>query len=639
MTKFDHSSIDVVIPVYNGENFIEYAIKSVLAQSYLPNKIIIIDDGSTDNTLKKIKKFDSKLIECMSVENGGVSSARNKGILKSDSDYIAFLDADDIFYPKKLEKQVLALEQNQDAKVAYCLENAIDENGKNISQERNIKQAESIREGKIFSDLLYDSYRVGNPSSLVVARDALLKVNGFDEKLTFSEDTDLIYRLASKYNFVCVPEILYSLRFSASSSTAKNNSVENRVESFANHLMALEKWHNLLSFNDTVITNQINHLDNLLSEVINTKDTINKIRDTSPRVLSLMGFNTEPLPSVDVIIPTYNSSKFISQTIQSVMTQTHLPNKIIIVDDGSSDSTLEIISSYPYDLIELIKLEHGGVSRARNTGIRASTSDYIAFLDSDDLWERNKLEAQLRQLMRNPRASVCYAGAQLIDDMGVDIKNAVGVPYIKGNILKDIVYHERPIYGSASSVIVERKKLLQTELFDETMQYSEDVDLWAHLSISSEFDYVSQPYVKIRVHASSTSRNRDWDKDLKILLHHFHYLNKFSERYLFPYKTTYTHKIRIIALFFKYPTKSFYIMKFFKLFKKQAPSLCRQMNHHNFFSFFMNILWIIIYESYINIKTQAKIYSRLKLFFTEGTIFFSKSKNYNSDVEFIYKKR
>lgn len=344
-------------------------------------------------------------------------------------------------------------------------------------------------------------------------------------------------------------------------------------------------------------------------------------------------------PSIDVIIPAYNASRFIAETIQSVLAQTYLPRKIIIVDDGSTDKTVEIVKSFESELIELISVENSGVSRARNIGIKASEAEYIAFLDADDIWEAGKLEAQLRQLRRKPEAGVCYAGSQLIDNAGVEIENAIGVPYVRGQVFEDIVYYERPIYGSASSVVVKRDILLQTELYDETMQFSEDVDLWAQLSLLTEFEYVTQPYVKIRVHSLSVTRNKNWKKDLKILLQHFYYLNKFANRHSIPSHMIRVHKNRIIRLFFNYPLKLMKAFTFYRLLRHKSPYLANQMGYRNFPFFMLNIFWITACEAFYRIRTRAMTFKRLKLLLLEGTIFFSKSKKYNPDVAFIRKKR
>ena len=105
-----------------------------------------------------------------------------------------------------------------------------------------------------------------------------------------------------------------------------------------------------------------------------------------------------------MVIPAYNASRFIGETIQCVLNQTLLPRKIIVVNDGSTDQTVDIVEGFQSERIELISVKNGGVSRARNLGIRASQADYIAFLDADDLWHVDKLNAQMEALTSPPPA-------------------------------------------------------------------------------------------------------------------------------------------------------------------------------------------------------------------------------------------
>ena len=208
-----------------------------------------------------------------------------------------------------------------------------------------------------------------------------------------------------------------------------------------------------------------------------------------------------------------------------------------------------------------------------------------------------------------------------------------------GQVFEDIVYYERPIYGSASSVVVKRDILLKTELFDETMQFSEDVDLWAHLALLTEFECVKQPYVKIRVHSTSSTRHKSWDIARKILLQHFYYLNKFANTHTLPSHMIKVHKNRIIRLFFNFPSKVMQILSFYRLLRHKSPHLANQMGYRNFPVFIFNIIWITTYEALYRLRKRAMLLERLKLLFSEGTIFFSKSKKYKPDVDFINKKR
>jgi len=110
--KDDRYSVSVIIPVYNGEFFIEDAVESILSQNYQPLEIIVVDDGSTDRTAEIISKIPGN-IRCLKQENYGPASARNKGILSAGGELIAFLDADDLWSSQKLELQIKALEKDR----------------------------------------------------------------------------------------------------------------------------------------------------------------------------------------------------------------------------------------------------------------------------------------------------------------------------------------------------------------------------------------------------------------------------------------------------------------------------------------------------------------------------------------------
>jgi len=344
------------------------------------------------------------------------------------------------------------------------------------------------------------------------------------------------------------------------------------------------------------------------------------------------------LPTVDVIIPAFNASRFIKETIQSVLDQTYLPRKIIVVDDGSTDDTVSIIRSFDNELIELITTTNGGVSRARNIGIEASSADYIAFLDADDVWLPEKLALQLEALEQSPEARVVYCGTSLIDDISYDISDSIGVPYISGDVFEDIVFYERPVFGSASSVVVQRAILNKTELFDESMRFSEDVDLWARLSLLSKFTFAEAPCVKIRVHQHSATRIQSWEKDMSVILQHFYYVNKFACTNTLPESNLLIHRRRVIRLFFSRGAKKRHYLSFCMKFSRSAPCLFNQMGG-NIPIFSLHLLKILGHEVLSRIRSRLLLLDRIKLFVTEGTVFFSNSKAYNKDVEFSRRKK
>ena len=193
-------TIAVVIPTFNRDSVVSRAIDSALRQTLLPAEIIVVDDGSTDNTPSLIAAKYSA-ISYLRTENKGVSAARNLGIKKAKSEWIAFLDSDDEWLPQKLEKQVAYLSREQKYKVAHCDEIWI-RNGKRVNQKAKHKKYG----GYIFEKCL--PLCVISPSAVIIRRELFDELGCFDETLPACEDYDLWLRICAKYPVLFVGEPL-----------------------------------------------------------------------------------------------------------------------------------------------------------------------------------------------------------------------------------------------------------------------------------------------------------------------------------------------------------------------------------------------------------------------------------------------
>ena len=182
--------VTVVIPTYNRYSLLKRAITSIYKQTLLPKEIIVIDDGSTDNTVKIIQDFPH--IKYYYQDNAGVSSARNSGILKSTSDWITFLDSDDEWHSSKIQEQVSFHTKNKDLLISYSDEKWI-RNGNEVKVPKKFKKLS----GFIFRESL--SYCNIAPSSVFINRKLFNEVGVFDESLEVCEDYDLWLRILSKY--------------------------------------------------------------------------------------------------------------------------------------------------------------------------------------------------------------------------------------------------------------------------------------------------------------------------------------------------------------------------------------------------------------------------------------------------------
>ena len=211
--------VSVIIPAYNAENFIAETLHSVTSQTYKNIEVLVVDDGSKDNTpqiVHSLAQKDSR-ITLLQQKNAGVAAARNLGIQKSQGEYIAPMDADDIWYLKKLEKQVQCL-LNSDNSVGliYCWSVNINEKSE-ISHLKGKTYCNTCSvEGKVYLPLLYLNF-IGNGSVPLIRRSCFEKVGDYNCQLREQNaqgciDWDLYLRIAQSYEFKLVPDILVGYR-------------------------------------------------------------------------------------------------------------------------------------------------------------------------------------------------------------------------------------------------------------------------------------------------------------------------------------------------------------------------------------------------------------------------------------------
>ncbi|MBI4782353.1 MAG: glycosyltransferase [Oscillatoriophycideae cyanobacterium NC_groundwater_1537_Pr4_S-0.65um_50_18] len=214
-TLFSSPVVSVVIPAYNAEKTILETIESVRKQSLSNFEIIVINDGSTDSTIDLVKSIDDSRIKVFSYENGGLSIARNRGISLAQGEFIAFLDADDLWTSDKLELQVQALHENSDAGVAYSWTYFMDEVGQSFHKGESI-----FFEGNVLADLLVWNFIASGSNPLIRAQ-AVLSTGEFDPSVAGAADWDYWLRLAADWSYVVVPKPQVFYRLSSGSMSSK----------------------------------------------------------------------------------------------------------------------------------------------------------------------------------------------------------------------------------------------------------------------------------------------------------------------------------------------------------------------------------------------------------------------------------
>jgi glycosyltransferase involved in cell wall biosynthesis len=207
-----HPSVDVVIPVRNRARFIGACLDSVRAQIFQPAAVLVVDDGSTDETTAILAAYARTWpkLRLIRTTPRGVSSARNTALAASTAHLVAFVDSDDVWLPEKLARQVaLFTPDRPQLGLVHCGLRHIDEHGNPL---RDAPDWMPSKRGDIFSAMLNEFYLIAAPSSVVARRDLVMKVGGFDESLVLSEGRDLWMRLARVSHVDYVPDILLCSR-------------------------------------------------------------------------------------------------------------------------------------------------------------------------------------------------------------------------------------------------------------------------------------------------------------------------------------------------------------------------------------------------------------------------------------------
>jgi glycosyltransferase involved in cell wall biosynthesis len=223
-------------------------------------------------------------------------------------------------------------------------------------------------------------------------------------------------------------------------------------------------------------------------------------------------------PNVSVIIPTCNRATLLPVAIQSVLDQTFHDFELLVVDDASDISVDDVVASFQDKRVRLIQHDsRRGGAAARNTGIRNSYGDYVAFLDDDDEWYPEKLARQMEVMLKaQPEVAAVYTGYLVVDRSDGNVSGRM-IPSRRGKIYAELL-KSNPI-GGTSSVLLKRSCLQKVGLFDESLPSFQDRDLWIRISKEFQFDYVQEPLLNYFLHSEKVWTNLEaLTRGLEIML-------------------------------------------------------------------------------------------------------------------------
>ena len=209
---------------------------------------------------------------------------------------------------------------------------------------------------------------------------------------------------------------------------------------------------------------------------------------------------------ISVIVPTYNRAQIIGETIESVRNQTYTKWELIVVDDGSTDDTESVVKSFADERISFNRFDHCGlIGKVRNVGLRLANGSFVAFLDSDDLWEPHKIERQLKLFREHPHVAFVFGHGQQFGP------GAIAPPQLErfylGNIFHPHLLEERFVLYP-STFIFRKDVLAGMEWFDETFSAGES-DFFLRMSLAHDGIFADDKLVKLRKHSKNVSRERD----------------------------------------------------------------------------------------------------------------------------------
>lgn len=220
----------------------------------------------------------------------------------------------------------------------------------------------------------------------------------------------------------------------------------------------------------------------------------------------------EASPQVSIIIPAFNAASTIIKAVESVLSQSYCNFELIIIDDGSTDSTLKVVNSLTDSRIKIFTQTNAGVSSARNKGIFLSRGNLIAFLDADDVWLPKKLEIQLDYFEKKPYLDFLSGSAIYKYNKKYQYRKS---KCLEGNVFNKLLSGN---YILTSSVMFKKKIAKNIKMFNEDITLGEDWDFWLRLSLKNYFLTISDPLVLYEVHNPKKYSIRLLRKDRGLIL-------------------------------------------------------------------------------------------------------------------------
>lgn len=476
--------VSVVIPVYNGHRYLRDAIDSALNQTYANIEVIVVNDGSTDQgrTNAVAQSYGSRIVY-IEQENRGVAGALNTGLAAMTGEIFCWLSHDDIYRPTKIEKQVEFFKRlGRDDVILFTNYALIDEEARIIGQ---------VAMEKVIGDKPQLGLLRGciNGCTIFVPRTIFDEVGRFNETLRFTQDYDMWKRMSVRHSIIFMPDVLVNYRTHTDQGSRTAAAIEE-----GNRL-----WVSLTD--ETTVFDRAAIAGSSLRFFQSQAEFL---AGTPYSLATLHAWRRaetcNDATKVSVIIPFFNEIGMAKRAALSALSQTHRNLEVIAVNDGSTDDVTELDRVAAADSrLRILHKSNGGPGSARNLGMKASTGEYVAFLDCDDVWQPEKLTLQIRDMQKTGQllSHTSYNLVYPSRDLGKVIRHT---GKLSGDVYPNII-RMCPIH--VSTVILHRKLLQEGFRFSETIRNGEDCLLW--IEITRQYPILGIPAALTTVEWSDTS--------------------------------------------------------------------------------------------------------------------------------------
>jgi len=533
--------VSVLMPVFNTAGYLKEAVESVLAQTFTDFEFIILDDCSPDNACEILDGYsDPRIIRYRGECHAGLADILNVGLDMAHGEYIARMDSDDISLPERLRIQVEYLDTHAEVDLCSC-------GMKLFGKRDDVWIRESDPEFVKVTALFYSPVL---HASCMWRRGSFEDVGlRYDQSMVPAEDYDLWTRaLICGLKLVNIPDVLYLYRIRDSQATEDMESISCRqrivkqrfyhdafgtdcsrlieeltddnlrtVRSAVEELLRLNVRNGFFGerplrkrcrgvYQSRVLSDLSDHFSFSSLAHLSARNLVKYLfwdyRHRLPRISDqrMAGRICEHVPRVTVVMPVFNGEIYIREAIESVLAQTFGDFILLVVNDGSTDSSMSIVRSYQDSRIRIIENDgNQGLVKSLNRAVALIGTEYIARMDCDDIWSSEKLSRQVGILDRMPDVGICGTCMQC-----TGAKNHIQMfPESHEQIKVGMLFHCMICHPS----VMFRSSFLKSSglKYDGEFFPAEDYRMWTEAVMRTKLYNIQEVLIKYRVHSSQVS--------------------------------------------------------------------------------------------------------------------------------------